>query len=208
VNRSLAVSALASWLLAEALGAYMLRRWVASGAVRYRRARPDSMSLPVLLAHAGLNLAGMACWISFVLTRSAGVAWLALGFLIPAIGLGISTVSVWTPYPVRRAALSDAGPPPWNAGPPSAAGPPREGGPAQERDWRHSAIPDPVLARALEDEAVASKLTEELLARNLAYEARADRAVRLDIRALVPLAHGVLALATFVLATLTAIGTS
>jgi hypothetical protein len=197
VNRSLAVSALVSWLLAELLGAYMLRRFVASGAVRYRRARPDSMSLPVLLGHAGLNLAGLACWIGFVLTGSAGVAWLALGFLIPAIALGVSTVSVWTPYPVRRAAP--------RAGPGPGAGP---GGPAEERDWRHSTIPDQVLARALEDDAVARKLADDLLARNLAYEASTDRTVRLDVRAVIPLAHGVLAIATFVLATLTAIATS
>jgi hypothetical protein len=193
MNRSLAVASLVSWLLAEALGAYMLMRWVASGAVRHRRARPDSMSLPVLLAHAGLNLAGLACWIGFVVTRSAGVAWLALGFLIPAIGLGISTVSVWTPYPVRKSA------PDFGAD---------EGPKALEREWRHGAIPDHVLARALEDEAVASKLADDLLARNLAYEAGADRGIRLDVRAIIPLAHGVLAIATFVLATLSAIAAS
>jgi hypothetical protein len=193
VNHSLAVAALVSWLLAEALGAYMLRRWVASGAVRYRRARPDSMSLPVLLGHAGLNLAGMACWIGFVVTRSAGVAWLALCFLIPAIGLGVSTVSVWTPYPVRKAA------PDFGA---------HEGLQALERDWRHGAIPDDVLARALEDEAVAGKLADDLLARNLAYEASSDRGMRLDARAIIPIAHGVLAIATFVLVTLSAIAVS
>lgn len=197
MNPALALSGLVSWLLAEALGAYMLRRWVASGAVRHRRARPDSMSLPVLASHAGLNLAGLACWIGFVLTRTAGVAWLAIAFLIPAIGLGVSTVSVWTPYPVRKAA-PDTGPP----------GPPAGGIPTAERDWRYSAIPDHVLARAMEDETVAGKLTDDLLARNLAYEAGADRSVSIDVRAIIPFAHGVLAIATFVLVTLAAIAAS
>lgn len=203
MNVPLAVSALVSWLLAELLGAYMLKNWARSGAARMRKTRPDGMSLPVLLSHAGLNLTGMLCWVAFLLTRSGVAAWLALAFLVPAIGLGVSTVSVWTPYPVRRAEADPGGPP----GP----GPPDQGfpWPAGERDWRHSSIPDDVLARAMEDEAFASKLAEDLLIRNLAYEARTtDRTVRLDPRAIIPLAHGVLAIATFLLATLAAISAS
>jgi hypothetical protein len=189
VNHSLADSALVCWVLAEALGAYMLRNWVASGAARTRKARPDGMSLPVLVGHAGLNLTGMLCWIAFLLSRSPVAAWLALGFMVPAIGLGVSTVSVWTPYPVRSPAE------------------PAE--PARPADWRHAAIPDDVLKRALEDEAFASKLAEDLLIRNLEYEARStDRVMRLDARAAVPIAHGVLAIATFLLVTLAAISAS
>ncbi len=202
MNVSLAVSALASWLLAEILGAYMLRNWVTSGAARLRKTRPDGMSLPVLLTHAGLNLTGMVCWVVFVATRSDIAAWLAIVFLVPAIGLGVSTVSVWTPYPVRRGGPdtgADAG-----AGPAdlSSAG---HGG---HRDWSQSAIPDEVLARAMEDEAFARKLTEDLLVRNLAYEARTDRKMQLDPRAIVPIVHGVLAIVTFLLATLAAIRAS
>jgi hypothetical protein len=199
VNRTLAVGALGCWLLAEALGVFMLSNWVSSGAARLRKTRPDGMSLPVLASHAGLNLTGMLCWIAFVLSKSPVAAWLALAFMVPAIGLGISTVSVWTPYPVRRAE-------------PEAAHLPGSGslaGPGGQIDWRHAAIPDEVLARAMEDEAFASKLAEDLLIRNLAYEARTtDHAVRLDVRAAIPLAHGVLAIATFLLATLAAISAS
>jgi hypothetical protein len=195
MSSSLPVTALASWLLAEALGAYMVKRWVSSGAVRYRRSRPDSMSLPVLTGHAGLNLAGLACWIGFVPTRVAWVGWLAIIFMIPAIGLGVSTVSVWTPYPVRRA-TADAD---------DQAG---DHLGSQERAWQHGTIPDDVLARALEDETAASNLTDDMLAHNLAVEASTERSLRLDPRALVPLAHGVLAIVTFVLATLAAIGAS
>jgi hypothetical protein len=202
MNRSLADSALACWLLAEALGAYMLRNWVASGAARTRKIRPDGMSLPVLLSHAGLNLTGMLCWIAFLLTRSPAAAWLALGFMVPAIGLGVSTVSVWTPYPVSRGQAELAG----SAGPePRPAGQ----GAARPGDWQHAAIPDEVLKRALEDEAFASRLAEHLLIRNLEYEARTtERTMHLDARAVVPVAHGVLAIATFMLVTLAAISVS
>ena len=203
MNQTLALSALASWLLAEALGALMLTNWLASGAARLRKTRPDGMSLPVLAGHAGLNLTGMLCWVAFVLSKSPVAAWLALAFMVPAIGLGVSTVSIWTPYPGRRA--EPEVPPVPGMGP--------EGrdpiGPSGQVDWRHASIPDEVLARAMEDEAFASKLAEDLLIRNLAYEAQTtEHTVRLDARAAIPLAHGVLAIATFLLATLAAISAS
>ncbi len=203
MNQTLAVSALGSWLLAEALGLLMLSNWVSSGAARLRKTRPDGMSLPVLASHAGLNLTGLLCWVAFLLSKAPIAAWLALAFMVPAIGLGVSTVSVWTPYPVRRAEPET---PPFPGARPERPAPI---GPGGQVDWRHAAIPDEVLARAMEDEAFATKLAEDLLIRNLAYEARStDHVVRLDVRAAIPLAHGVLAIATFLLATLAAISAS
>lgn len=101
-----AVAALACWLLTEALGALMVRGWLAAGGLhRARRERlagsPDAMSVPVLAGHAGLNLAGLICWICFVATGLRPLAFVALAFAAPAIGLGISTVTIWTPYPGR-----------------------------------------------------------------------------------------------------------
>jgi hypothetical protein len=181
-SHSLALAALTVWLLAELLGAYMLRNWVTSGAARRRHEHPDGMSLPVLMSHAGLNLAGLSCWIGFVVSRSAIPAWLGLCLLVPAIGLGVSTVSVWTPYPVARQAA---------------------GQPAEDRP-RARAIPDHLLARSLDDEARAAQLVDELIASNIAAETE-PRTLRLNPRAVVPLAHGLLAIATFLLVVLAAI---
>jgi hypothetical protein len=181
VNRSLAVAALASWLLTELLGAYMLANWVRSGGARRRADEPGGMSTPVLGAHAALNLAGLGCWVGFVAGGSLAAGWLAVCFMVPAIGLGVSTVSIWTPYPVRRQPAEIAG--------------------------KTRAIPDQVLARTLDDEAAAGRLVDDLLARNLAAQA-APRPVPIDPRALVPFLHGVLAIATFMLATLAAISAS
>ena len=139
--------------------------------------------MPVLLGHAGLNLAGLSCWIGFVATRSAFPAWLGICLMVPAIGLGISTVSVWTPYPVAHRVAHR---------------------PADEQQGTR-AIPDDELARSLDDEATASRLVDELLARNLAHGPEESRVLRLDPRAVIPLAHGVLAIATFLLAVLAAI---
>ena len=185
-SHTLALSALGAWLLAELLGAYMLRTWVVSGAARRRHEDPGGMSLPVLMGHAGLNLAGLSCWIGFVVTRSPIPAWLGICLLIPGIGLGVSAVSIWTPFPV--------------AGP--TAGQPGDGRP------RTRAVPDHVVARSLEDEEAAARLVDELLARNLATDQAStpdQRTLRLDPRTMIPLAHGVLAIATFLLAVLAAI---
>jgi hypothetical protein len=184
-NHSLALPALVTWLLAEALGAYMARNWVRSGAAARRREHPDGMSLPVLLGHAGLNLAGLSCWVGFVVTGSRVAAWLAICLLVPAIGLGISTVSIWTPYPVARKYVDQQA--------------------EEESRARARTIPDHVLAQSLDEEETARQLIDELLARNQEPEART---LQMDARALVPLTHGVLAIATFLLTVLAAVSAS
>jgi hypothetical protein len=206
-GHSLAVATLISWLLAELLGAYMLRSWFASGGARQRRSRLDTsrpdrsppnasrpdapradtsrldtISLPLVLGHAGLAFAGFTCWVSFLFSAAVPLAWLSIGFLAPAIGLGISTVTVWTPYPARRPERL------------------RGAGAAQPSDLRADATLDDTLA----DEALTSKLVEDLLARMLAEPASARRP-RMQLAPLVPILHGVLAITTFLLAMLATI---
>jgi hypothetical protein len=183
-GHGLAIAALVSWLLTEALGALMLRSWIASGGIRASRQRPappDVMSLPVLAGHAGLNLAGLLCWISFVASGARPLAWLALVFLGPAIALGVSTVTIWTPYPAGR--------------------PRHDGG--DPADPAPVVLPDELVRRALADEALSRKLVDELLERNLALPS--PRTAGWSLRLLIPFAHGVLAIATFMLAVLAAI---
>jgi hypothetical protein len=194
-GRSLAYVAFASWLLTEALGAYMLRSWIVSGDARKRHSRPDGMSLPVLAGHAGLAFTGFLCWITFLVTASPVPAWLALAFLTPAIGLGISTVTVWTPYPAHRGRVARASP----AGPQHARGP---GELPQGNGGPPGSIPDALLHRALADEKLTAELVDHLLAANLVQ----PEPPRLDVRALIPVAHGVMAIITFLLGTLAAIG--
>jgi hypothetical protein len=196
-GHSLAVATLISWLLAELLGAFMLRSWFASGGARQRRSRLDTsrpdaaradtsrldtISLPLVLGHAGLAFAGFTCWISFLISEAVPLAWLSIGFLAPAIGLGISTVTVWTPYPARR---------PERLRHPDATLAP---------DLRA----DETLDDTLTDEALTSKLVEDLLARMLAEPASARRP-RWQLAPLVPILHGVFAITTFLLAMLAAI---
>ena len=178
-GRGLDIAALVSWLITEALGAIMVRGWVAGGGSlrAWRRpAQQEGMSLPVLAGHAGLNLAGLLCWIIFLLSGAKVAAWVALAFMAPAIGLGISTVTIWTPYPGAR---------------------------AKPPDDRAGVVPDEVVERALDDDAVSQRLIDELLDRNLGQPS--VRTAGWSLRPLIPVGHGALAIVTFMLATLAAI---
>lgn len=192
-SHGLAVTTLISWLVAEALGAYMLRSWVASGGARHRRTRPGSPSLPVITGHAGLALAGLVTWVSFLATATPALAWLAIGFLGPAIGLGVSTVTVWTPYPARH---PDSGSE-WSER--SGESRPDEGAPG-------ILVTDAMLDRALANEALTSKLVDDMLDRMLAEPPQA-RNRKWQLAPVIPILHGVAAITTFLLAVLAAIAT-
>jgi hypothetical protein len=174
----LAVATLVTWLATEALGAFMARSWIVRGgirAARQRPARPDVMSLPILAGHVGLNVAGLLCWIVFLAAAAKPAAWLAIVLMAPAIGLGISTVTIWTPYP----------------------------GPSPRAPARVKVVAEHELKRALGDEALAGQLVDEFVARNL--EPPPQRTPGWHLRPLVPAGHGVLAIATFSLAVLSAV---
>lgn len=186
-KHALAIATLLSWLITEGLGAYMLRRWFSSGAARQRVVQPGGDSMPIVLGHAGLAFTGFLCWLSYLASSAAPVAWAAVGLLAPAIGLGISTVTVWTPYPVHRI-------PPGSIWPDGAAA-----------DQQRGVLTDDMVRHALTDEALTSKLVDDLLERNLAHELEPARRPRSDLRPLIPLAHGIMAIITFMLATLAAV---
>jgi hypothetical protein len=192
--RTLAVAALLSWLATELFGLLMVRSWIAGGGIRAAQRKPpdpDAMSLPILAGHAGLNLAGLLCWVIFVSGGVKPLAWVALGLMAPAIGLGISTVTIWTPYPGHRASAEVADIPPEAGAESGEAAPP-------------GVLSRELLDRALADERLSQQLVDELLSRNLAPEPSV-RDSGISLRPLVPVAHGVLAIATFMLGVLAAI---
>jgi hypothetical protein len=186
----LAVITMISWLLTASIGAYMLSTWIGAGGVRQQRASREGLSPSVVLGHAGLAATGLALWAAFTLTRWAPLAWSAVLVLMPAIGLGLSTVTLLTPFPA-----------PDSAGRPGAGG--RLAAPAE--DVLASRLTDSTLTHALTDAALASRLVDEVLA-GAAAPARPQRD-RGHAAALIPAGHGVLALTTFLLAVLTAVGT-
>jgi hypothetical protein len=95
------LAALIAWLLTAGIGGYMLRTWVARGGLRRQRATGVGVPPGVVFGHASIALAGLAVWISYLSSGWRPLAWIGVTLVCAAICLGICTVTLWTPYPVR-----------------------------------------------------------------------------------------------------------
>jgi hypothetical protein len=170
---------LASWLITASLGAFMLRTWLARGGLSRERAKPGGLPPQLIFGHAAAAIAGLLIWASFLASGVRPLAWAAVGLLMAAIGLGLCTVTLWTPYPART--------------------------PGQRRPAAAMAAsqPEDPLGIEVTDEMIARLLAEPAGWRR--HWARPPRPVRPDPAVLVPVAHGFAAIGTFVLAVMSAI---
>jgi hypothetical protein len=192
---------LASWLVTASLGAFMLRTWLARGGLRSERAKPGGLPPQLIFGHAAAAIAGLLIWASFLASGVRPLAWAAVGLLMAAIGLGLCTVTLWTPYPARTPGQprgprpGDQVPRPGQDSDQEAESPPRQRRPA------------PVTAASQPEDLLAIEVTDEMIARLLAepVRARPPRPVRPDPAVLIPVAHGFAAIGTFVLAVMSAI---
>lgn len=176
---------LISWLLTASLGAYMLRTWLARGGLRRERARSGGLPPQLIFGHAGLAIVGLLMWVLFLATGTRALAWTAVGVLMVTAALGLSTVTLWTPYPVRRPGERRA-PAPWDE--PAVVVPDTPAGAGDLSDPSDGLITDEMIERLLDE----------------AYRSAPRRPVRVKPAVLVPIAHGFAAIATFVLAVMTA----
>src|SRR5580693_2998970 len=101
VTMSIGLAALIAWLLTAGIGGYMLRTWVARGGLRRQRATGVGVPPAVVFGHAGAALVGLTVWISYLSSGWRPLAWIGVVLVCAAISLGICTVTLWTPYPVR-----------------------------------------------------------------------------------------------------------
>ena len=197
-GRTLAFVTLGTWLFDAVSGGYMLRTWIVRGGLRRQRAS-DRLAPRVVFAHFGMASTGLLVWVSYLATGWIVLAWLAVGLLMVVIGLGVSTVTVWTPFPAHRA---DAG-----TGPNAAGG----GRPAHDDAFATPAEEaltggptDEMLNRALTDDVLLSQLVEDVVARARDAPSRAARRHRAQLAILIPASHGLAAITTMILAVLTA----
>jgi len=116
-TRELGAAALVAWLVTASIGVFMLRTWVVRGGLRRQRVTGVGVPPPVVFGHAGTAVTGIVVWACYLGTRAVALAWLGVGVICAAITLGICTVTLWTPYPLRPAEEEPA------AGHPPAAGP-------------------------------------------------------------------------------------
>ena len=93
---------LISWLLTASLGAFMLRTWLARGGLREERGKAGGLPPQLIFGHAAAALAGLLAWAAFLASGARPLAWVAVGLLMVAVGLGLCTVTLWTPYPARK----------------------------------------------------------------------------------------------------------
>src|SRR5579859_7971778 len=93
---------LISWLVTAALGAFMLRTWLARGGLSRERAKAGGLPPQLIFGHAAAAVAGLLCWAAFLASGARPLAWTAVALLMAAVGLGLCTVTLWTPYPARK----------------------------------------------------------------------------------------------------------
>ena len=191
---------LVSWLITASLGAFMLHTWLSRGGLRRERAKQGGLPPQLIFGHATAALAGLLIWAAFLASGIRPLAWAAVGLLMAAIGLGLCTVTLWTPYPARKPGRPRSLHPDGPHSSPDQAADQEQGIPGQ---WR------PAVAGVAQepDDLMAVEVTDEMIARLLAEPVRATRPrpVRLDPAVLVPVAHGFLAIGTFILAVTSAI---
>ena len=192
--RGLAVAALSTWIVDAVSGGYMLATWISRGGLRRQRTT-DRLAPRVVFTHFGLASTGLLIWTSFLVTGRIVLAWVAVAVLMLVIGLGISTVTLWTPFPAHR---DDDAP----AGADAAAdGTPADGG-------LPGRITDEMLARALTDDALLARLVDNVVDSVPANPSQPERVPRPHLATIVPAGHGLAAIVTFLLAVLTAASTA
>jgi hypothetical protein len=199
----LAIATLIAWLIAGTAGLYMFGTWLRSGGPQDQRSRRDGLPPVVIFTHLSLGGLGLLVWVGFLATGWPALAWSAVGLLMPGIGLGICTVTLWGPYPAPPL-------PPQ----PGSAGALRPGDTGTVTGML-AAPADDLLSRRLTDEAITGALTNEALTSKLVNDMLAGltapvpppaRKSRRHMAPLIPAAHGIAAVATFVLAVVAAIG--
>jgi hypothetical protein len=170
---------LISWLITASLGAFMLRTWLARGGLRSERAKAGGLPPQLIFGHAAAALAGLLVWAAFVASGLRPLAWAAVSLLMVAVGLGLCTVTLWTPYPARK--------------------------PGERREPAPPAAP----RRAGDESANHGEfeVTDEMIAQLLAdpFPASRHRPIRPNPAVLIPVAHGFAAIATFTLAVMSAV---
>ena len=202
-SRSLGIAALSTWLFDAVSGLFMLGTWITRGGLHQQRTTGDRLAPRVVFGHFGMATTGLAVWASYLATGWVPLAWLAVGLLMLVIGLGISTVTLWTPFPAHRAEAAAAADPAPSAGEPAVGA---LAAPAEEA--LTGRLTDEMLNRALTDEVLLGQLVDDVVASARAAPPRAGQIRRKHLATVIPAGHGVAAIATFLLAVLTAAGLS
>jgi len=185
---------LVSWLITAGLGAFMLDTWLVRGGLRRARESPGGLPPLLIFGHASAAVGGLLLWVIYLVAGARPLAWAAVVAMTVAVGLGLSTVTLWTPYPTLKPGKqrTAAG---WGDHaalvPDSATG---AEGTAERSDPADFQVTDEMIGRLLDDPFPGQRRADAPL-----------RPIRPNPAVLVPVAHGFAAIATFLLAVMTAV---
>ena len=110
----MAVAALVTWLITAGGGLVMFASWFARGGTRTTRestavgagrtvagaaglpvTAPTRLRPPLVLAHVGIAVAGLAVWVAYLLTDDDRLSWAAFILLLPVAVLGFTMLARW-----------------------------------------------------------------------------------------------------------------
>src|SRR5215203_4688018 len=78
------IAALVTWIITALIGSFMLIRWVSRGGLRRQGAAATHFPPARVFTHFGLAAAGLILWISYLVTGSSVLAWIAFVFFFQA----------------------------------------------------------------------------------------------------------------------------
>ncbi len=208
-RRPLGLAALAAWLLTVGSGGYMLLRFVAGGGLRWPRAAGARTGSAVVLTHFGLASSGLLLWALYLATSWLALAWLALGLLLPIIGFGMATLIVWTSGSSRRTS-GTSHPPSGTPGTPGApsgtSGAPSGASPAFTGPSRPRTEPSQPRTEPSPAAWPGQVQLTEVRGQEPAGQTTPGRRPSRWLTVVIPIGHGLLAMATILIALLTALG--
>ncbi len=219
-RRPLGLATLAAWLLTVGSGGYMLGRFVAGGGLRRQRAAGDRTGPAVVLSHFCLASTGLLLWAGYLATSVLGLAWAAVGLLLPVIGFGMATLIVWTSGTSRRASgksrrtSGTSGAPSGTSGVPSPTsrmpGEPSGTSGAQAETSvpvsATSAAPSRTSPAGAPGQAQLAEVRDQAPPGPAAATPAPGRRPSRWLTVVIPIGHGLLAMTTILLALLTALG--
>jgi hypothetical protein len=198
-RRPLGLATLLAWLVTIGMGAVLLGRQPVRGVLRQVRARRGRTRLAVLAGHFGLASTGLLVWACYLATGWLTLAWAAVCLLLPVIGLGMAVLTMGTAAASRPAGgagqYSGPGADTLPSVPPASAPVPAVSMPAASVPTA-SPVPGPVAAGSLPPGPVASGPVSPARPRAGGWRQGA----------ILPTVHGLAAMATILLAVLTALG--
>ncbi|NUW42719.1 hypothetical protein [Nonomuraea rhodomycinica] len=84
-----------TWICTAIAGAYLLYVWLSGGGLRQQATKVTRFPAALVFSHPTLAAGALACWLGYLLTGSAALAWTAFGVLALAALLGFVMFTRW-----------------------------------------------------------------------------------------------------------------